>query len=728
MCDNKKRQRGSGKAGKTDGSSTGYENFSDFFPYVFSALETNILNQIKNLKEKAVNKRRLSDYTSTYLIILDKLAEKLHETREKEDAPFVQEFADTIVKYVNYGSELSKILENLDEIFPDMAMVTYSRMTPQAYMLQIALDLDSQLYRESEYYSDQMRFAPVLHWIFRRDAKRGTRIEEIKYLHKALDEFKKLYEASYRVASPSSSMKEDIKKRAEGWSRTFQNLYNTYYSKQGFNTFGHIRTWTRLLINDMVSCLDMNRMPSDLRERHRDLFVEPYRQYLEILSSAEKTDPREELLKLSISTIRRFQRRQSLRRMNEDFVRKHVRPVIRPVRSAHIDDKVQILRPWESSLITVEQYYSAIQYALGRLYHYRDMERIPSATGMWYRGVANATYPVLPSGFVHFVEDAGRLRCDFHDGEPYYYIQAQLHNYEAFRYAVEGTSTEIDPARYYSTINYLTLMQHYSQHTNLLDWSEDSFASTYFALEDEINLNDQYSYIQKNEEKKKELLREKDNDAALYILDPVRFNKVCSEIETGRLFTDRIRKSAKERTRTLQATIPNLSIKDNQGWFDEYTNPYQQEPVAPYVTMVDGKDPEKANTKAVSLLNLRDHIRPNQRLDIHLPRAVYTAKMNSRIRAQSGLFVAFSLNSLPVIWEADQEDFMKPAKRPNADIFYYQALETIQEYYLDTPGRYPFLMKVIIPAAMKEEMGKMLYRFGISKERIYPEYQNNRSR
>ena len=63
-----------------------------------------------------------------------------------------------------------------------------------------------------------------------------------------------------------------------------------------------------------------------------------------------------------------------------------------------------------------------------------------------------------------------------------------------------------------------------------------------------------------------------------------------------------------------------------------------------------------------------------------------------------------------------------------ADLFYYQSLESIQDYYLKTTGNKPFLMKIIIPARVKEELGKTLYRFGVSKEKIYPELENNRNR
>lgn len=451
------------------------------------------------------------------------------------------------------------------------------------------------------------------------------------------------------------------------------------------------------------------------KNMYRDSFTNPYHEYIRLLQKTNEEKAQNDVLVLSIKTILRFQGRQSLKQLNSEFVRKSVKSPASYKISAPFQTTLRLGDHGERRLLSISDYFVNIQYALNQLYRYREMEKIPSATGMWYRGVTCKDYPILPSGFVHFAEDAVRLRRKYPSEEPYYYIQTQLHNYEAFRYAAEGANTEIDPARYYYTINYLTLMQHYSQHTNLLDWSEDSFASTYFALEDEVNINDKYEY-QRNKEKDK-FLTCRNKDAVLYILDPVRFNKACEEIEQEPFFSDNVRR-CEER---LLASIPNLSIQENQNILPEYHMLYQKKPSDKDIIYVRAVKDKK---KPVSLLDLSNYLSPDQKLDFHLPRAIYTAKLNARIRAQSGLFVAFSLKSLPVSWENEEIK----TEGVNTRIFSYQALETIQEYYLCLPEKNPFLMKITIPAEIKEEMGAMLYRFGISKERIYPEMQNNRNR
>lgn len=721
LNDNKKRYYWKNKRRDPEKDKTKIDNFSDFFPLVFSALEDFIQGEKKALLEKPNNESK-STLGFTYLKVLDTVAKKIQKKNEQGEREIFQDYAEIVARYVNQGNELSNILEKLDEVFPDMAMVVLTGMPAHGYMLQIALDLDSQLYMGEDFYSDQIRFASVLHWIFCRDAK--ANVNEQESLRQSLDEFTRLYIAAYGSASSDTGSNSIVRKKAEKWRQTFEKMYLSFYSGQGFNSFGHIRYWTAMLIDDMGHCLNTAEANLDSVHKCSELFAAPYHKYLEVLKLEKEEERKEELLRLSIRTILNFQRRQSLRLMNEQFADKHI--FRRNVRSRPIPagDNVVVLNPWETRILSLGQYYTAVQYALGRLYHYRNLDMVPSATGMWYRGISHAEYPVLPSGFVHFVEDAGRLRSDFPFGSPYYYMQAQLHNYETFRYSVEGASIETDPARYHSMINYLALMQHYGQHTNLLDWSEDSFASTYFALEAEININDRYAYERMR--KKQELLPDRDADAALYILDPVRFNKACDEIEKSGLFTERVKKSL--RGERIHTTIPNLSIEENRKAFDEFCNLYQDIPLTPQMIHVPDCFPGNNTNKPVSLRNMQENFRRNQKLNIHLPRAVYTAKLNPRIRAQSGLFVAFSLKSRPAIWEGKEDDFRNHLECPNAGIFSYQALETIQDYYVNLNRKNPFLMKIIIPASLKEEMGKMLYQFGISKERIYPELQNYRNR
>ena len=85
--------------------------------------------------------------------------------------------------------------------------------------------------------------------------------------------------------------------------------------------------------------------------------------------------------------------------------------------------------------------------------------------------------------------------------------------------------------------------------------------------------------------------------------------------------------------------------------------------------------------------------------------------LNPRIRAQSGIFLAYNLYAEPSIDVKGAYDYI--------------ALEKIQEYYLTRcqrpNGKVQFLYKIEIDKSGMLEMVNAVRKMGISKERIYPE-------
>lgn len=260
-----------------------------------------------------------------------------------------------------------------------------------------------------------------------------------------------------------------------------------------------------------------------------------------------------------------------------------------------------------------------------------------------------------------------------------------------------------------------------------MDWSEDFFAATYFALEEQIKLNDCYPH-QRNKK-----IKDADKNAALYILDPVRFNRACEEIENelDGLFV--LNMGSPDSTPPM-TKVPNLSIPENQAQMREYHELYPDSDIwnkdrYGLITLPKPETGEEAN-KTVTLTDIKNNLELPEKLPMHLPRAVYAAKLNARIRAQSGLFIAYSLLSPPVAWEEkDKEKEKVVTNEVNDGPFHYLGLEQIQDYYLQMDrGNRPFLFKIKLPASMKKTWGGSFYRFGLSTERIYPELQNNRNR
>ncbi len=714
-----------------------FENYSDFLYVVFPAIGKKLISE-KKKQAKYAKEGRLPENRAIYARVLGSLIKEINGSLQRsndevDENGMFQKFAALSLEFKN--NDLPLLLNNFDEIFPDLAMAITTNMPASGYMLQIALTLDKQFYHGDSFKSEYVRFAPVLDIIFSKELNGKT--NKKKHLKTTLEEFKKIYVASFLIAEPELKVENigSILSRAEEWCQVFNHMYMAWSLKGASALFGRAKNWVYKLIQEMIDCLQPVDMGEDEKEERSNKFIEPYKRYIEILKkdanivlNTKQTDRKKlekvikqkqsDLFHLGLETILKFQGRRSLKDMVNTFDNRSASRAGNETFYVPRNQNIKIYKNHERILFSIEEYATAIQFALDKLYRYRIEEGVPSATGMWYRGVSHAEYPVLPSGFVHFFEDAGRLRRGFpNNKESYYYIQAQLHNYEAFRYSVEGSTMEIDPSRYYSTINYLTLMQHYRQHTNLLDWSEDAFASTYFALEDEIVINDKYDHERAKKEKN---FPNRDADGVLYILDPVRFNIACREIEGTDIFVQSIMEKSNRKDINVRTKIPNLSIKDNHSALKEYHELYIDDIPANKDWFIKIGH----NIKSTGNIRLIDIKNDNKTLAFHLPRAIYTAKLNARIRAQSGLFVAFSLNSLPAL----REDETPSTEKISDKYFDYQSLEGIQNYYLSMKGKNPFLMKIIIPADMKERMGKLFYRYGISKERIYPELENYRNR
>lgn len=703
-----------GKTHEHDPNKNIHYNFSDLNRVISGTVADELGKYIETQKKSIADMDR-EGYGAQYCKLLIALHKKMKKAIKKWDSSgdtqlanndFFQILLNRSYDFITKRSDIYKLLEQFDEIFPDMAMVVYTQMPASGYMLQIALDLDKQLQNGKEFETDQVRFVSVLNFLLRGNADDKQDINE--QFNDELKSFTKMYTSSYRIASGEKNFdKEKTKMRAERWCSTFKYMFEHQYEQSGMETFHDIYKYVNILIADMKDCLTFEN--EETKNDKKMLFADPYQKYLGILKDDNVDRQKSDLFKLSIDMIQKFQNFPTLERINADFVKKP------PVNKMGIVSNGIKSNPFyqyrqEKVIISPDSYFTEVRDALKILYGYREKESISESAGMWFRGVASIDYPIVPSGFVHYAEDASRLQIGF-PRIPCSYAKVQLHNYESFRYSAEGTSPGINPANYYQTINYLALMQHYQQHSNLVDWSEDYFGSSYFALEDEINANDLYEY-QRGDEKN---YHYKDVDAVMYILDPVRFNKACEEIE------EKLGISSKDPN--VKIDVFNLSIRENQeihSTFHDFTKVVSSGTTFESVKATNPKFKKNKITLRYLIENDISFVKKH----VKLPRAVYVAKLNDRIRAQSGLFVIYDLESVPVVWEGEQV----PTNNPNTDLFHYQSLESIQDYYLTLPDKRPFLIKIKIPKNIKKELGRMLYECGISKEKIYPELSNYRHR
>lgn len=730
---------GGDEASGDDKTATDRRMLSDFFEPLFQMLSNELEKLIETEKQylKVALEEKRPDY-KVYIEVLKQIKEQIDTVLNSADKPssdneaINQRIMMGVLDFIESG-RFDDLMLQLDEIFPDIAMATLTDMPASGYMLQIALDLDRKAYLCNNKTLNDIRFLAILHWLINRQC-RETGKGTSECLEQELQFFRKLYCSSYKMIAYTSSSKEKSNEKcpneatvlsdANRWSNAFQYAYD-HYSKSA--PMRRLISWIDALIQEqMLPCLQMMEKTDDSINRKR-LFQEPYNAYLTLLREKEVGEEMlGDLFHLSIQTVLRFQRYQPLRQMNEEFPaeryidEKSNRPVSRPHYSYR--------DAFTTMLTAQEDLLGMVQNTVNMLYRFRKQEGVSTPAGMWYRGVSNANYTLLPSGLVHFAEDAGILNGGLKRESKYTYLDAQRHNYETFRYSAEGSSPDVSPAQYQCTVNYLALMQHYSQHTNLMDWSENFFAATYFALEEQIKLNDCYPHLQKINIQKG--LTDANANAALYILDPVRFNLACQKIEQefNGLFDLSMLDSIPD-----GAEIPNLSIPENQNRMWEYHELY---PVSsPQTSQILKLHNPGGNTDTPATLmgirkniqyNMKYSLKPSGKLPMHLPRAVYAAKLNARIRAQNGLFIAYSLLSPPVIWENKEQI---ATDKVNDTPFHYQGLEQIQEYYLQMNRTHrPFLLKIKLPKNMKQTWGMAFYRLGLSTERIYPELQNSRNR
>ena len=291
---------------------------------------------------------------------------------------------------------------------------------------------------------------------------------------------------------------------------------------------------------------------------------------------------------------------------------------------------------------------------------------------LWYRGQSNSVFGLLP----------GAMRNDYIDRERFNYLsQYQRSLFEEFKYRTDG-APEIMDRSYYGISDYLALMQHYGVRTNLMDWSEDAFTSLYFALEKTI-LDPE---------------RRAESDAAIFVFSPYLYNEARKNMiqEGGKatFCTEAVYLASKKTADGGEGLIPNIAASYNNEIYDMFLtgNPkYESENRYGYINEMKLRGQEEM---------------------AYLPIAVYTSRLNPRIRSQSGIFLAYNL-------------YAEPSR--TLEPYAYTDLEKVQDYYLNVYKRRtkePFLYKVVIEREAVREVAECLMRMGISKERIYPELAN----
>lgn len=290
---------------------------------------------------------------------------------------------------------------------------------------------------------------------------------------------------------------------------------------------------------------------------------------------------------------------------------------------------------------------------------------------VWYRGQENEKYPLLPSI---------ARRTTIKKRQFNYLAQYQRYLFGQFKFRSDGTA-EMQDRSHFETSDYLALMQHYGARTNLMDWSENAFTGLYFALESVLT----------------HTVNEAKSDAALWIFSPQLYNdarKYMITTEAGReACAEPSFKASMKTIEGYDGMIPNISVEQNEKIYDMF--------------LLGNIEYETANKYGYTEeKQLSGHSEM-----AYLPIAAYTSRLNPRIKAQSGIFVAFNLYTMPS--QLTEYDYM--------------ALDNIQKYYLEQcerPNKEPFLYKIIIKKHAINEIADCMEKMGINKAGIYPELKN----
>lgn len=294
---------------------------------------------------------------------------------------------------------------------------------------------------------------------------------------------------------------------------------------------------------------------------------------------------------------------------------------------------------------------------------------------IWYRGQQSTKHTLLPSIMRKYKSYAGKFSKETQISLAKFLCQ----EYEEFKFRADGSLETIDRTGYTDS-DYIALMQHHSVPSNFLDWTEDALSALYFSLED---------YFDEARKKVEQ------DDSSLYIFSPALYNYARRKM---------IQDFSQEMSRKLQIEKDYISTASQDG-IPNLTTPYNTEKY--YMYQFGKMDYQYDNCGKWGFTDEDD-----KRWIFYMPLAIYVSRLNQRMKAQSGLFLAYNIYTAPD--ENNQFDYI--------------ALEEIQRkylsYYNTKSDVCPFLYKIELDKNHRQEIADWTKAFGMSKEKCYPELVN----
>lgn len=663
-----------------------------FFCYLYSDRD-NLMKRIEGWKDKKRTEKEdvgcLVNHITNFLDSIEGIAD--NPEHEAQDTAFTE-----LMNYL--GDEICGdailLIDAVREALADITMITMGNMNFAEYLLLFTkTKRELLLYPDIEIdVQDIIRLGMCLDFLNKQKEDDGILIG---IMDNAREDFVDLYCGLYCSTYKSEAEQAKLCKQAEEWFAYWRTCFQEYDLR--YRIYALL---FRELQRQSLQVVEQGGYPEGREESvYWKQYAEALRGYGNYIrnSNAEKSEEQwkekkafvdDKIFNLNIDLIHKFQHQMDFKELN-----KKREDRIKSVKSTPYEDpefpsdrwkvnkeiflynKVSRQRySWRYEISTVGQLGELTSRIAEALKKSNSRVLGKNEYPIWYRGQQSVDYKLVPSIMRKYKKQKEKQK----NGEEFSLVNFIRKEFEEFRFRTDGSQETIERIGY-TVGDYIALMQHYSVASNFLDWTEDALSALYFALEGFLD----------------EKAERTDKDAALYIFSPALYNHARKRMLSKAQKDKRQLELEKEVATNAQEGIPNLTVSFNEGKYEMYLlgkEEYEDDNSTPFPSIAER----------------------NRKLIFYLPVAIYIPRLNRRIQAQNGIFLAYNIYTSP-----DENDE-----------FDYISLEEIQEFYFklfqdDTEEEIcPFLYKIMIKKEEREQVASWVSAFGMSKEKCYPELSN----
>lgn len=612
-----------------------------------------------------------------------------HET---QDAAFAE-----LMNYLNdeICGDAMLVIDAVREALADITMITMGNMDLAEYLIlftktkrELLLNPDNEIDVQ-----DIIRLGMCLDFLNRQKENDGILIG---IMDGAKEDFINLYCGLYSSTYKSEEEQNSIFQQAEKWFDYWRICFQEYDLRYRIYALLFRELQEQLLQVADQDGYSEGREESIYWKKYAETLGE-YGNYIRN-STAEKSEVQwkekktfidDQIFNLNIDLIHRFQHQIDFKELNEKRKNRitniklssYENPKfpcdrLKVNKEIFLYNKVRKQRHlWQYEISTVGQLGELTSSIAEALKKSNSRVLGKNEYPIWYRGQQSVDYKLIPSIMRKFKKQKEKQK----NVEEFSLVKFIRKEFEEFRFRADGSQETIERIGY-TVGDYIALMQHYSVPSNFLDWTEDALSALYFALEGFLD----------------EKVEKTDKDAALYIFSPALYNHARKRMLLTKAKMDKRQlELEKEVFNNAQEGIPNLTVSFNDGKYEMY--------------LLGKEEYKDDNSTPFSSQTER-----NRKLIFYLPVAIYIPRLNRRIQAQNGIFLAYNIYTSP----------------DTKDEFDYISLEEIQKFYFelfqdDTEEEVcPFLYKIMIKKEEREKVASWVSSFGMSKEKCYPELSN----